>query len=184
MAGEVKYQTEHNDSSVLAGDNEYFDYADPRSERFSIEVLARSLGNTCRFGGHCNRFFSVAEHSVNVSHFVPPHLAVQGLLHDGGEAYVGDCPTPFKRRLPDFQRAESRIDRQLFRRWGLPETLAPEVKHADLVMLEVERRQLFDRHDDWGLTSGIDIPDLRLECWPPEVARLEFLIRAEELGLI
>lgn len=37
---------------------------DPRVEELDIRDIAHSLAMQCRFGGHCHRFYSVAEHSV------------------------------------------------------------------------------------------------------------------------
>lgn len=37
---------------------------DPRAEEMDIRDIAHSLSMQCRFGGHCHRFYSVAEHSV------------------------------------------------------------------------------------------------------------------------
>ena len=72
---------------------------DPKPEDFDLVDIAHSLANTCRFRGHVRRFFSVAEHSVNVSKLaegIDPGAAVQGLLHDAAEAYLSDLASPLK----------------------------------------------------------------------------------------
>ena len=59
---------------------------DPRPEEMDIFDIAHALSNLCRYGGHCNKFYSVAEHSVLVSIlcrlYYGEQVALQGLLHD------------------------------------------------------------------------------------------------------
>lgn len=80
----------------------YFDFADPRAEDVKIEDIAHALSQTCRFGGHTRRFYSVAEHALFVHDLVrpaAPAVLLAALHHDSHEAYLGDVPTPLKRLL-------------------------------------------------------------------------------------
>jgi uncharacterized protein len=74
--------------------------------------VAAALAHTCRFGGHCRQFYSVAQHCLHVSRELPtsePRLQLYGLLHDAGEAYLGDVPRPIKARFDRFERGERRV---------------------------------------------------------------------------
>lgn len=93
---------------------------DPRADEIDIEDIAFSLSHLCRFGGHCKRFYSVAEHSVYVSRLVSPEAALWGLLHDASEAYVGDMPRPLKRMLPEFVMMEGKVQQAVAERFSLP----------------------------------------------------------------
>lgn len=169
--------------SILTADGEYFDYENPDPRHFTLNAIAQGLANTCRFAGQCKSFYSVAEHSVHVSHLVPPEFALHALLHDAAEALIGDIPTPLKRLLPDFREVEHRVEKVLFEEYGLPETIPDEVKHADRLMLEIERRALFNRHDPWEETEGLEVPARTLFHFDPRESRNYFINRAKTLGV-
>lgn len=66
---------------------------DPRPEDVCIEDIAHALSLKCRFGGHCKRFYSVAQHGALVCNTLnvnggrrSPVLLMQGLMHDAAEA--------------------------------------------------------------------------------------------------
>lgn len=87
---------------------------DPRPEDVRLADVAGGLAHTCRFGGHCREFYSVALHSLHVSRDLAeqghgPCVQLYGLLHDAGEAYVGDLPRPVKAEFEAFERIERRI---------------------------------------------------------------------------
>jgi hypothetical protein len=124
----------------------------PTPEQFHVEDIAHSLSLLCRFNGHCLTFYSVAEHSVRVARILPPGLALWGLLHDAGEAYLTDLPRPVKQSLPQFSELEDRVLRQVAVRFGLSWPMPPEVKLADTRLLATEARDLMAPWpDDWRL---------------------------------
>lgn len=82
----------------------------PDPAQIDIEDIANALSMLVRFNDHGTRFFSVAEHSVHVSHEIHPDLALIGLLHDAAEAYLGDVPSPLKKTLSQFSESEHRME--------------------------------------------------------------------------
>ena len=106
--------------------------------KFSIFDIAAALENTCRFGGHIHRFYSVAAHSVLVARimeFEGLGDPLEGLLHDAPEAYIGDMPTPFKQYFPDFMKMDHALDQAMRKQFKLPEEKTPGCCTADTIAL-------------------------------------------------
>jgi len=167
----------------------------PRWEDVDIEDIAHSLSHQCRFNGHSDEFYSVAEHSIAVSHRVPAEDAMWGLLHDAAEAYVSDVVRPIKSRMA-FLRGDGAIDmfrvvetnilRVIAAAFDLPWPMPASVEIADLRMLATERRNLFDgRQPAWDELATIEPYNkeccIELNCWPPFIAKSYFLNRYKAL---
>jgi len=167
---------------ILTNSGLYFNFYQPEPGMVDIHDIAHGLSHVCRFAGQCNRFYSVAEHSVYVSQVLPPHLQLYGLLQDAAEAYVGDVTAPLKKLLINYKPIEERAQKAILDRFGLLHIPYPEIKQADLRMLATEQAQLMPPHDDeWALIAGIQPYDKTIECMPPSQAYGFFMRRFEEL---
>lgn len=127
----------------------------PKSEHVCFEDIARALSRVQRFGGHSFYPYSVAEHSVLVSRLCMPQHAILGLMHDASEAYAGDVVTPLKKNLPGYREIEERWMLAIGQACGLGDALGhlpADIKAADTIALQTERRDLFndDRVDPEG----------------------------------
>lgn len=135
----------------------------PDPESVTLEDVAHSLSLVCRFQGHCSLFYSVAEHSVHVARLCwrwgeglenpeRARLALLGLLHDAGEAYLADVSRPVKSSLYfngsgpcplTFEDVERGIMSAVWSRLVSSEfpsvTLSQIVKRADDALLQLER---------------------------------------------
>jgi hypothetical protein len=108
-----------------------------------IEDIAHALSLQCRFNGHCNEHYSVAEHSIRVAGKLlvatgDAHIALTGLLHDAAETYTGDVISPLKKLLPGFKEIEKRIETCVSTVFGITYPFPPEVHAADKDVLDEE----------------------------------------------
>lgn len=179
-----------------------FNLINPTPQMVCIEDIAHALSNICRFNGHCEIFYSVAQHSVFVSEICNKENALWGLLHDAGEAYYGDIITPMKdwwNQTEHLNRFLSKIDYVIFKHFlMLPqdyqwrytaEYMPKDVKLADNIMLATEKAQLMDdlgqviKWDGcWNNGIGQPMSDIEIKPLYPEAAEKLFLDTFEELS--
>ena len=115
------------------------DIVTPTLDMIRWRDIAESLAKTCRFGGHCRGFYSVAHHSLFVAQLMPREWGAYGLLHDAHEAFTGDLISPLKALLGDpIREVEARFDRLIYEAAGMapPSTdIRACIKAADRVAL-------------------------------------------------
>ncbi len=152
---------------------------DPRPDEVFIEDIAHALSLQCRYGGHCLRFYSVAEHCVHLARYVQREHGLWALLHDASEAYIVDVPRPLKRFLAGYRDAEEAVMAAVCDRFGLPREMPKEVHEADGRIIQDERVNLSICVAEWENSA----PPLGIEiaCWSPERAKGEFLVAFEDL---
>ena len=158
----------------------------PSQDEIVIEDVAHSLSQQCRFLGHTDALYTVAQHCVLVSEMVPPGDALWGLLHDASEAYLCDLPAPIKRdpQMEFYRIAEQRLLTCVARKFGLAPEMPQSVKRADKILLATEFRDVTAVDDlDWIIAEcGCEPAEsLWITPWPPAVAERRFLARFHEL---
>lgn len=155
---------------------------DPRAEDIDPEDIAHALSLLCRYGGHIDRFYSVAEHCVLMSRVVAPENALAALLHDATEAYVVDVPRPLKRYLADYRMVEDRVWQAIAKRFDLDPVLPADVHDADTRMLLNETSLLMPGAEAWASLVGLRPLPVTVKGWWPERAKTKYLERLAELG--
>jgi len=164
-----------------------FNFSNIEPEAICLEDIAHSLSNICRFNGHTKSFYSVAEHCVVMSYLVPAEAQAGALMHDAGEAYIGDISTPLKNLAPALCDIENRILVTVLQKYSIDYAAHRGLlKEADLRMLETERLQLMANYliENWECTRGVEAFDVGLPCWSQSEAKAQFLQRAELLNII
>lgn len=148
----------------------------PSPSQIVIGDIAHSLAHQCRFNGHTNKFYSVAQHSVLVASILPRELRLAGLLHDATEAYLGDVVQPLKDLLPEYQSIEANFCEVLGARFGVNLQHNDVIRHADLVLLATERRDLMPMDTaDWSSIAGITPLRRTINPKSPEAASAQFM---------
>jgi hypothetical protein len=130
--------------------------------------VAWSLSQINRFNGHCIRPYSVAEHSLLVCEIAERELGLDifgqlgALMHDAHEAFCGDMHTPGKEAIGlEWVRWENgwqMTTRCAFAVVSMCEAHHDAIKHADLIALATERRDLLNptATTPWPCLEGIE----------------------------
>ena len=201
---------------ILTYTGKHVNPLDLKPEDIDIFDIAHALALCNRFAGHTKRPISVAQHSVYVSRLLEEHqpgcdynapgkykvcqcgaedFARQGLFHDASEAYLGDVTKWLKHSeaFLEYRKAESRVQKQIYKKFGCQLADCPELNYVDKLMLRFEGEQGFG--NDWerwlaklkNYTPVTEIEKERIGAWKPwtwKAAEEAFLVRARELGVI
>lgn len=167
-----------------------FDILSPKLDQICIEDIAHSLSLLCRFTGHVRHFYSVAQHCLLGSYLVSEEHALEFLLHDATEAYLGDMSRPLKHATPagtHYRKVEEKVASVIRKRFGLPKKQSKEVHTVDNQMLYAEKNQLMgntvwsdDMIKSWEAKDRTPA-DVIIVRWDPKYCEDMFLLRAKFL---
>ena len=181
----------------------YFPF-DPQPDEVKIETIAHHLATEARFNGATQHkefrdriFYSVAEHSVLVSIYVEqvlqlPEFALEALLHDSSEAYIGDLIRPLK-YSPDFRapflKVEELNEHAHADAFNLVYPYPPAVKIADEAVCAAEVNQMVRKNinEDWTVGQLHDssrVAPYNIQMLPPYQAKQLFLGRWRQLAKV
>ena len=88
---------------------EYVNIVDTDPNTLHMHDIAWNLGRILRYNGAIRQDYTVAHHSIVMSYYVPAAYAIEALLHDAGEAYMGDIIWPVKQLFPDVEVVENKL---------------------------------------------------------------------------
>ncbi len=126
----------------------------------------------------------MAEHCVHGSRLVPQKDALWFLLHDASEAFIADINRPLKHFTgigSEYIPVETKIMEAICQKFRLPAEEPTSIKKADNAMLIAEKQQLLAPLEWDAKWEEIKPADVKVKCWAPEVAEVEFLHRFYEL---
>ncbi len=138
---------------------------EPEADKIHITDIAHALSMICRGNGHVKTFFSVGQHCIYCAleaeaRGYSPRLVLACLLHDAGEAYLSDVPSPFKKWMPRYRELEQRLLDVIYGKYlGSPLSAEEErtLKIIDNDLLWYDLRELLNEWD------GSPAPELKTE---------------------
>lgn len=159
----------------------------PRPEDVHAIDVAHALAMKCRYTGHSEFFYSVAQHSVLITRYAR-HVLDESedsqrwcLLHDASEAYLPDVASPIKPHLTGYRELEHLVLDAVLRRFGLPIEEPPWLGKLDRDFYWLERETLL-KPAPWlrraqgsppnNLEEMVDI--VPIEYWSPSRAKGEW----------
>lgn len=154
----------------------------PDENLICVEDIAHALSMQCRYNGHINKFYSVAEHSIDVALLLrmlglSPRAQLLGLLHDASEAYLSDIPAPIKQCLHEYKNLEDALGMTIYRKlhplYG--DISVNDFYYVSLVDKEIailESRKLM-RVADWNNRETLF--DISFHCWESKQAKEMFI---------
>jgi 5'-deoxynucleotidase YfbR-like HD superfamily hydrolase len=148
-----------------------------------IEDAIMGLPNICRYNGRTEQFFSVAQHSVELSRYLKSkkkeELRPLALLHDAAECYIGDIIYPIKVKFPEFLELEEQLSKLFYLKYKVPHNkkLLKEFDFYDknISVSEMKHLNIWEENKDLsthvqGLKNCVIF-----ESWKPAKARKEFI---------
>lgn len=134
---------------------------DPCQTEVSMDDIAHSLSQICRFNGHTAVPYSVAAHSLNVERLLQVNghdekVRLYGLIHDAAEAYCCDIPRLLKKFITGYDVVEANIMDAIYRHFQLPNPSAQIkelVSSADNYLLAAEAYDLMKNSESWGMKT-------------------------------
>ena len=160
-----------------------FDLLRPQPEQVRLDDIAHSLSRLCRFAGHVESFYCVAQHCLLMDQ-LEPQIGLHCLLHDAAETYLSDVPAPVKGLFPAFQEVERNILEVIYAALGVAQPTADEaaaVHRSDLRIRATEAVQLCDAGalSSWPDLEGIQPYRIRIQPEPPGAVQTAYRNRLD-----
>lgn len=169
--------------SILTYSGKFINPLEVEPEDIGLYDIAHALANLCRYNGHVDYFYSVAQHSVIVAQQFEEKSNVRkwALFHDASEAYLGDVVAPLKYcgHYDFYLEAEEKLMEAVAIRFGLEGEMPNSVDYVDKKLRGAEMRDLKNYFPE----ESQDTYEFSIKPWLPAYAKYQFLWEAEQLGI-
>lgn len=155
----------------------------PTADQIFLDDIAAALSKICRYNGRLKGelFYSVAEHCVLLADYVIDRhpgeymAAMQVLLHDAAEAYIGDLIRPIKGIMPEFSAIEDRLLGVIYEKYGVEYPMPDLLHRYDTRILRDEERLALNAGEVDFSYLNVEPLGIEIEFMAPAAARLAFL---------
>ncbi len=164
----------------------FFNFDDIENNIVTIEDIAHSLSNQCRWSGHTLFHYSVAQHlcyccDAAYEKYQSDQWAYECLMHDAPESVMVDLPRPLKRILSGYTELNDRIETFFGKKFHYTHPMPKEVQLIDDAMLITEYQQVVDAvsqsHHPTFTNFYVEPLNIEIEVWSHGRAENEFLDR-------
>lgn len=142
---DLKEQCDERGAWIFTASGKRYFPTSPRPEDVDIQDIAHALSRINRYTGHTRVAVSVAQHSVLCARLAHAEIALEALMHDAAEAYIGDISRPVKQWLRErdtsWDLMEDLNARTIARKFGLRYPWPEEIAAIDNIALTAEVRQ-------------------------------------------
>src|SRR5258708_1930945 len=176
-------------SYIVTYTGKKFNLLELRLEDIDIRDIAHAGALQCRWTGHCKHHYSIDQHAYYCSFIGPDNEALERLLHDASESYIGDMNRPLKHYTnagDAYRRVEAPLQAMIYNAFGMGEQEPASVKIADNAMLYAELEQQRPPLDREAMVANNPLgnstaANIVIEEWSPAYAEKMFLQRFEQL---
>lgn len=142
----------------------------PDPNTILIEDIAHGLANNCRWNGHTQKFWSIAQHCCLMYDSAPEGEGLKYLFHDAEEAYWGDIISPLKNLIkqscPEIIENMEKLRNIIYDKFRI-DHIDDGVHRLDYGWLLWEFKNIIKKSD--------------AEFWLPEKAKKEWLNRYNKI---
>jgi hypothetical protein len=168
-----------NDAWIETYSGAHVNVFNPEPGTIHIGDIAHALSMCTRFNGHLSDYYSVAEHCIHLSHLeTRRQFQLGALLHDAGEAYLSDVPSPIKGFLPEINKIEDRLLNMILIKYNA---------EINKVLWDYDKRICATEAQRMGMDTSKwtnqyePFDNLTLYNWDWRTAKYEYLKRFAEL---
>ena len=170
---EKEFFLPHHNPYIVTSTGTPFTYRPVNPDAIHIEDIAHALSHICRFNGHTNLFYSVAQHCLFIESLTVGTVGdrLSSLLHDAGEAYMCDIPAPLKPLLgPKYAELYAEVQGAINDKFGVT-SLPGSLRSLDKAACAYEAKAFFGFTDNELEQYGYDVNDwIRCDRTPTQFA--------------